>query len=88
MATQIKTDGTTTEVEPKNGRDFKLDELYQLIECETLDMIRLADGRFMWMDEKRKINGKEINQTATKLAPPFEGGVEGTVLICDPKQVK
>ncbi len=31
MATLIKTDGTHTSVEPKNGKDFQIEELWDLI---------------------------------------------------------
>lgn len=72
MATLYKVDGTSTEVTPKNGRDFKLEELYTLVGCEMVEAVHLDDGRVLWIDEEGKYSGpdgnaKPRNEQATEL---------------------
>lgn len=97
MATLIKPDGTETEVQPKNSQDFQLQELYELIECSTVEMIYLADGRTMWMDEESKLKSyldkaDPRNAKATKLLRQAGGipwdEVWGNVLVCGEGEVK
>jgi uncharacterized membrane protein len=86
MARTIAPDGTTAEVLPANGRAFTLTELYRHVDCETVELVHLADGRLMWMDEdgKAKVD-LEINDAATTLLHTAGGSpwdaVVGTVLI-------
>ena len=93
MATLIKPDGTEITITPKNSSDFKLEELYQLIECDMVQMIRLADGRTMWMDEESKLRTlpPEPNHKATQLLLRAGGipwdVVLGNVLLCSDKEV-
>ena len=42
MAKLIKPDGTITDIEPKNGTNFTLDELYEAIGCQT---VQICDGK-------------------------------------------
>ena len=41
MAELLKLDGTSTPITPENGVNFQLDELYNLIECESIEVIYL-----------------------------------------------
>lgn len=43
MATVYETDGSTREVAPKNGKDFKLDELNEIVHG-YIEIVRLAPG--------------------------------------------
>ena len=67
MATLYKTDGTFQEITPKNGTDFKLEELYELIGCELVEMIGLEEEMCMLTDEEGKIKRQEINPEATDI---------------------
>ena len=50
MATLIKQDGTKKEVEPNNGFDFQLKEMYELIGCSMIQIIEIGD-QIMVIDE-------------------------------------
>lgn len=52
---------------PKNGTNFSLEELYQLLECDCVESVMLVDGRIMLIDEEGKFS-KERNERATRLA--------------------
>lgn len=53
MAKLIKPDGTTTEITPKNGKNFKLDELYAAIGCETVQICQARSrGEILIFDEE------------------------------------
>lgn len=89
MATLITATGAQSTVSPLDASaGFSLEEVYRLLECETVQHVNLADGRLMLMDEEAKIrNGqREINLTATRLL--MEAGglprdyIIGSVLVC------
>jgi len=56
------------DVAPKNGRDFQLTQLYELLSCDMIEIRRLADGRIMVLDEEGKLTDKPRNERATLLA--------------------
>ncbi len=91
MAKLIKTDGTVTEVSPRNGKDFTLSELRSLVECEWIEMVHLRDGsgRFLVVDEEGKLNGKVRNEKATVLygLMPYDY-IVGNALLCKRGEVK
>ncbi|WP_280395534.1 DUF3846 domain-containing protein [Nocardia brasiliensis] len=62
-----------------------LDELYQILNCEYVEMIRLHEDTVMWFDGDAKATGKPRNEAATKFLQ-FAGGmygdyVAGSILI-------
>lgn len=68
MALLIKATGETLKIEPQNGRDFKLDQLYTLLNCRWIDTIALSDGQVMIIDDEGKFNEQhDVNVTATLL---------------------
>lgn len=69
MATLIKTDGTETEVRPQ-GKKFSLEEMYALLDCTTVQMLRIPKRpyRNLWMDEDGKAARKIVNEKGTDLA--------------------
>jgi hypothetical protein len=67
MATLLRPDGTSEEVQPANRRDFQLKELYQHLECDTIEVIPTKDGRIMIIDEEGKLADKSRNEQATAL---------------------
>jgi len=87
----IAPDGTITTVEPLNGRDFKLVELYTHTQSTTVQMIDMPDGRVMWMDEEGKLTGKEPNPVATALVAKWllpGDYIAGHALVCTKRMVK
>lgn len=68
MATLIKSDGQTLRVKPKNGKNFRLAELRELLNCYFVELVHLADGRIMIIDEKGKLSDNhDVNLPATLL---------------------
>lgn len=69
MAIFIPADPTQPlrEVAPKNGKNFHLAQLYTLLSCTTIDILHLADGRIMVLDDEGKLTGKPRNERATRL---------------------
>lgn len=56
------------EVQPYNGSDFKLAQLYALLECETIEVVPLPDPAFiMVIDGESKLVEKPRNNRATRL---------------------
>jgi hypothetical protein len=66
-ATLLKTDGSSTPVKPENGTDFKLEELYKLIGTDMVEVVPLANGRILVIDEEGKLKGKGVNAEADRL---------------------
>lgn len=66
MATLYKTDGTQTEVTPKNGKQFTLEELQALV-GGYIQVVNTNDRRVMVVDEEGKLKDKPYNQAATRL---------------------
>ena len=92
MATQIKPDGTETEVKPQRGKYFTLEEMYKLTACDCIDIVELADGRQMIVDDNGLcVNEPEINPKATTLywaGRNTDSPIAGTVLVCSKREVQ
>jgi hypothetical protein len=83
MAKLFKTDGTVVEVSPKNGKDFSLKEMYDLIGngCDMVQVVYLADGNLMWCDEEGKFNeAHKPNYPASHLLAQA-GGIPGDIVM-------
>jgi hypothetical protein len=55
------------EVKP-DGTDFKLAQLYTLLSCSMIEILPLADGLIMVLDEEGKLVEKPRNERATRIA--------------------
>lgn len=55
-------------VTPINGSSFTLEELYNLIDCETIEVINLTDDFILIIDEEGKLKDKYVNNFATDIA--------------------
>ena len=90
MAQIIKSNGQTTEVTPKNGTDFSLEEL-QTIVGGWIEIVNLRDGRLLCLDEEGKLKGKERNYVATDIYrqafPQCKDFIVGDVLLCNEDQI-
>ena len=89
MAELIKDTGEVTEIEPENGLNFKLQELYKILNCRLIELVGTKDGRLIILDEEGKLQNKSINTKATKLYKYGERDViVGDVVICNNKQIE
>ncbi len=67
MATIIYPNGLTSEVQPRNGHDFQLDELQAVVDG-YIEMIPARDGRIIVLNDEGKRLGLPRNEQATQLA--------------------
>lgn len=78
--------GERREVTPANGTDFTLEEAQALV-GGYVELIRLADGRLLLVNEEGKFEGLERNDAATVLALlagiASEDCIVGAAVLCD-----
>ena len=91
MATLIKADGTRTEIQPKNGTDFKLEELQGYVDG-YIEIVNLRNGEILVINEDGK-DRYDTNKTATDLAHEhhalFPGDyIDGDVVLCKDEEVR
>ena len=87
MAQIIKADGTIQEVQPKNGNDFKLAEMNEIV-GGYIEIINAKDGRIIIIDEEGKLKNKPFNEEATKLyIHGLQDPIVGDVLVCNQEEV-
>ena len=69
LATLCLADGTVQEVTPKNGKRFTFDELYELIGCDMLEIIKTGDASMVLIgDENARLHDDYIiNDQTTKI---------------------
>lgn len=91
MAQIIKSSGVVIEVTPKNGTDFSLEELQEIV-GGYIGILHLKDKRIIVYDEEGELKNSPLNQKATELLNRnsycVEGTIVGDVLVCDSEQVK
>jgi len=62
MAILTKPDETTVKVEPKNGTNFELEELYGYLECNMIEISRCSiTGQIIVSDEEAGCRGDLVN---------------------------
>ena len=90
----IRANGEATFITPKNGKDFKLDELYKHIGCDCIEIVYPMSGEnnIIILDEEGKLKNKRINVAATELwfndnTEPFDF-IVGDVIFCRTEMVK
>lgn len=89
MAIILRTDGTQEVCQPKNGTDFQLDEVKAVVNG-WVEMVGLADGRIMLLNEEGKLHDLPVNAAATELFN--QGGrmwydwIVGDVLVCNDEE--
>ena len=88
MAFLIDINRDVTEVEPKNGENFTLEELYALIGC---DMIQICDaherGKILIFDEEGMLKDLPVNTEATlgmheDMMPFVFNAIYGKAVMC------
>lgn len=83
----IRTDGTVWEATPKNGKDFKLEEMQAIVDG-YIEIVRAKDGRLIVLNEEGKLKHLPVNALATELYCSPDDVIVGDVLVCQPKEVK
>ncbi len=63
----IETSGKVSRLAPANGKDFKLKELYALLECDLVEVVQMPGNCIMIVDENGFANEKKFNAKATIL---------------------
>ena len=90
----LKASGEVVEIKPKNGTDFKLDELYKHLNCSLVEVISLNQDDIMVVDEEGKLKANNvINVNATMLAQEnraivFWDYVVGDAIVCNKKMIR
>jgi len=82
-------------VNPKNGRSFKLAELYALLDCQVVEVIRLTPELILIVDEEGKFkNPCYLNLLATYLwhhhqpAARGQDSIVGRAILCHDQQFR
>lgn len=87
MATIYRTDGTSEEVEPKNGTDFTLDELQAVVDG-YIEIVPSRDGRIIVLNEEGKLRELPVNLAASVLYGNRYDFIVGDVLVCNDDQIR
>lgn len=90
-ATLFKDNGEQIEVKPANGRDFKLDELYKMIETDMVQVIGVGRGKIMILDEEGKFKPHRFNTAATAIAAKYilpDDYIAGHAVVCKRSMMK
>ena len=92
MAHIIKSSGEIIEVEPKNGKDFTLEEVQKIVDG-YVELAYLPDRKYMLVNEEGLINELPVNMEASilyygKLGVLSGNYIAGDVLICEPNQFR
>ena len=80
-------------VSPRNGKSFKLAELYELLDCQLVDVVRVTNDLILIIDDEGKFrNPAYLNLLATYVwhqHQPAARGVDaivGRAILCHDKQ--
>ena len=90
----LKASGEVMEIEPKNGTDFKLDELHKHLQCSLVEVINLNQDDIMVVDEEGKwASNNVINVNATMLAQENQAitswdYIAGDAIVCNRKMIR
>ena len=90
----LKVSGEVMEIKPKNGTDFKLDELYKHLQCSLVEVINLNQDDIMVVDDEGKLKANNvINVNATMLAQENQAitswdYIAGNAIVCNRKMIR
>lgn len=91
MATLFRTDLTMEEITPKNGSDFSLRELYEILDCDSVEVVPLTEFNSIIVDEEGKLKDKEYNMYASKFYQKFrktQDFLVGDCLVINNAEIK
>lgn len=86
MAKLIRANGEVVEIEPKDKDSFTLDEMQGYVNG-WIEVVYLASGDVMVVNEEGKLNGLPINEKATELYGSIDT-IVGDVMIINRNQIK
>lgn len=84
MSKTIKSTGEETEITPKNGKYFSLEEMQEYVDG-WIEMIWLPNNQVMIVNEEGLLNNLPLNAKASKIC---EYQVVGNVVICSRDMIK
>lgn len=90
----LKVSGEVVEIEPKNGTNFTLDELYEHLNCSLVEVINLNQDDIMVVDEEGKwTSNNVVNVNATKYAQENQAitswdYIAGDAIVCNRKMIR
>ena len=92
MAQIIKANGEIIDVIPKNGVDFQLEEMQEVV-GGWIEIVYLDNGSMMVVNEEGKLKQLPYNRLATQMVESgcrYLSGdwIAGDVLVCDKTQIK
>jgi uncharacterized protein DUF3846 len=81
----ISPNGKTKEIQPRDGKTFKLDELQEYVDG-PIQIIDLFDGSVMVVNEEGKIDRNKLsmyyNRVASELYNNSNDFIVGPVVVC------
>lgn len=95
MAHIYYANGEIKEVTPKNGTEFQLDEMKEIVGgyIWVIGLKEDTEQRIIVMNAEGKLKGLQMNEKATELAQGFDAisqidYIVGDVLVCNDSMVK
>src|SRR4030095_5986411 len=92
MGLRVTPEGSVTHVFPESGMAFKLEELYRHTDCDTVDIRRLVDRRWLVCDDNGHLKELPLNPIASYFFNEGRGGpwapIVGTVLLAEFHEVE
>lgn len=95
MAHIYYANGEIKEVTPKNGTDFQLEELQEIVGgyIWVIGLQEDTEQRIIVVNDEGKLKGLQMNEKATELAQGFDAisqidYIVGDVLVCNDSIVK
>ncbi len=88
QAILIHEDSKTESIKPENGKDFSLQELYKLLNCELVEIVYIRNSnKILIIDEEGKLKPNPIlNLKATQMCPPHT--IVGKAVLCNKSMFK
>ena len=84
MAKIIKASGEFVAIEPKNGKNFSLEELQSIV-GGYIEIVYLSDGSLMVVNEEGLLKELPYNLVASGIAGFY---IVGDVLLCKENQMR
>ena len=91
MAKLLKSDGTETQIKPKEGSKFQLNELQDYVDG-YIEIIEINSSDIMIVNEEGKMYNKPYNKLATQIFIKSTSNkadyIVGDAVICAKKEVE